>query len=137
MINAARKNSKTLADNPERVKNRIEVYKKTLKGNPEININRAEKTRQTLQDNPEIEQRRRDNLSIGHRNYYKSITKNESNESHYLYLIENQTKSIIKIGLCSEKWLKRRLKDISRDFGESKPVLLLKASYKKIDELET
>lgn len=137
MINAARKNSKTLADNPEIVKNRIKVYKKTLKDNPEINTKRAEKTRQTLVDNPEIEQRRKNNLSIAHRNYYKSISNPDSKEIHCLYIMENLTKPIIKIGFCSEKTIEKRSTDICRDFGESKLILILKASHKSVNELET
>lgn len=127
------KQKQTLKDNPEIVERRVIKQKRTLKDNPEITENGLEKRRETYRNNPEI----MDKLSISVRNYYKSITENDTEESHYFYIMENQTKPIIKIGLCSESSLKRRTKEITGDFGESKHVLLLKASYKKIDELET
>lgn len=128
---------KTLADDSSIVENRKEAYLQTLMDNPEINIKRAEKTRQTLVDNPEKEAERGKNISIALRNYNKSLHENHSEENHYLYIIAHQTKPIIKIGLTNEKYLQRRITDISRDFGESKPVLLLKSTHKNVDELET
>jgi hypothetical protein len=105
--------------------------------NPTVEKQRIEKTTQTMKNNPELETRRRDNISISRRKYFKSLSENNSIESHYLYLMQHQTKPIIKIGLTNEKNLQRRIHDLSRDFGDCKPIFLVKDTYKKIDELES
>ena len=131
------KRLKTFNDNPEIIKNATKKRLETEKNNPEIALKRAKKARQTMNDNPEIEERRRKNISISHRNYYKTLQKNYSEENHYLYIMENLTKPIIKIGLCHERTLRKRTTTISRDFGESKPILLLKNTHENIDKLES
>lgn len=127
----------TMKSNPEIQERRNNAHKRTLRNNPDIMKNIIRKSRETIKNNPDIEERRLEKLSISLRNFYKTLYENASEKSHYLYIMENQIKPIIKIGICSEKRLKGRTETISRDFGESKPVLLLKSSYKKIDDLES
>ena len=123
--------------NPIILKKKAVKRGETFKNNPELEKRRIENRLATIKNNPIIEERWRNNLSIAHRNYHKSLHENDSKETHYLYIMENKTKPIIKIGLCSEKSLERRTREIIGDFGKSIPVLLLKGTYKKIDELET
>lgn len=129
--------SQTLKDNPEIVENRKETRKQTMTDNPEIEKMKTEKRLETLKNNPDIMIESGKATSIGLRNYHKSLHKNDSEETHYLYIMENQTKPIIKIGLTLESQLKTRMNRINNVFGESKQVLLLKGTYKNIDELET
>lgn len=136
-IQVGLKGSRTKRDNPNIITNAVKKYKQTIKNDPMIGLNRIEKIKQTIKNDPSIEQRRRDNISISRRNYYKSISENSFIESHYLYIMEHQSKPIIKIGLCSKTSLERRTKEISRHFGESKPIHLLNSTYKKIDDLES
>ena len=137
VINREIKKKKTLAENPEIMKEMSKKCLKTYKDNPDISKNRAIKQKKTLDDNPEIVEKRNEKSSITRRNIYKSLCKDYSEETHYLYIMENQTRPIIKIGLTSVKNLQLRIGAIRRDFGESVPVLLLKSTHKNIDGLET
>ena len=132
-----RKRLITLQNNPEITKNATKKRLETEKANPEIGVKRIEKTKQTKKANPEKERKWKDRLSISHRNYHKSIQKNYTEETHYLYIMKNLTKPIIKIGFSNEKSINRRKRTISKDFGKSEVVLLLKSTHKKIDDLET
>lgn len=131
------KRNETYRKYPEKAKKRSETHKKTLRDNPEIIRYVNEKLKEAYENNPEKLKRRKDRQSISLRNYYKKLQKNKSEETHYLYIMENLTKPIIKIGLCNERTLEKRTWEICRDFGESNPILLLKSTYKKICELES
>ena len=136
-LNANKNRLKTLEENPEIQRNAKEKEMQTKRDNPEIMKNAGKKLSKTLSNNPEIMKNASKKISISRRNYYKSLQENISTETHCLYIMEHQTKPIIKIGLCLERCIKRRISDLSRYFGESKPVLLLKSTHQKIDEVET
>jgi hypothetical protein len=97
----------------------------------------VEKSQKTMRENPKIREEGGKKLSIALRKFYKFLYENDTEETHYLYIMENYTKPIIKIGICAERRIEGRTNTISRDFGESKPVLLLKSTYKKIFGIES
>lgn len=140
-------------ENPDKVQKRNEKIKEIYINNPEIILKRNEKIKETLNDNPEIINKRvvlykkwvKENPnkikergkkhSIYLRNNYNQLVDPDCTIPHYLYIIQNLEKPIIKIGRSENP--EKRLYKIIKDFGPSKIVHTLKGPYNKIQPLES
>lgn len=143
---------------PEKVKEREEKRIKTETDNPSIRIEKASKVKDWYKNNPEkvkeksqkmvetkinsidenglnIYQRTSQKISIAKRNFHKKSKDLNTTNVYFLYIINHLKEPIIKIGITND--LKRRLRDIKTDFGESEIIFNIKSSQNKIDELET
>lgn len=129
-----KKITKTLKDNPSIVKDRGIKLKQTLKENPLILEGRIEKYKQWCSNNPDKMQQKCAKQSISLRTTYNKMYDKDNNLPYYLYLIKNDIKNIVKIGISNNP--KERLKKIIVDFGSSEIVHVIKSTFHKVAPLE-
>lgn len=131
---------------------RTKNHKEAIKNNPEIFIKISQKlktfyrlhpnklkelhtNRDAILKDREKELKRKNKISITRRNFYKKLKTKENSSPYILYVVKHTTKPLIKIGITNN--LKRRIKSLIKDFGDSYLIFSLVDTYNKINSLET